>query len=273
MWLCFASRLGFVMFFPTLMLSVLAVILLCEKRKFGVAYKSPQVADVKLPLNAIFMPIAIIISITWVFCPLSIFWPGGSAFLPLAARLVPQVCMVVAIMVLRHRHRLSLRDIGLRRLTRRTFGLSIVCILLLLPLRIVLARLTIVLDHVLSDLWSTTGGQDAVAKSSGDAFFLATAVGTLVLAALVAPVLEEVLFRGIVFNGLRAHWGGWVAALVSSLLFALGHDPAKMPATFVAGLIFTLFYTQSGSIIPSILAHAAGNILLTLYYVFASGLL
>ena len=90
----------------------------------------------------------------------------------------------------------------------------------------------------------------------------------LVAAGLVAPVSEEVFFRGLVQGSLRTHYGAAVAILVSAALFALFH---LIPTTFlpvlVLGIGLSLLYHISGSLWPGIILHSGWNIvMLTLLY-------
>jgi membrane protease YdiL (CAAX protease family) len=79
---------------------------------------------------------------------------------------------------------------------------------------------------------------------------------------LVAPVVEELFFRGFVFAGLRGRYGWPKAALVSSALFAVIHlQPLAIPPVFIMGTIFAILYQRSGSLWPAILMHLATNAL------------
>jgi hypothetical protein len=79
---------------------------------------------------------------------------------------------------------------------------------------------------------------------------------------VVAPVVEELFFRGFVFAGLRERYGWVTAALVSSALFAAIHlQPLAIPPVFIMGTIFAILYQRSGSIWPAILMHLATNAL------------
>ncbi len=80
-------------------------------------------------------------------------------------------------------------------------------------------------------------------------------------AALLAPLCEEMLFRGILLsNALRAGWGPWGIAAVA-LLFAICHGSllALFPL-FLVGLVCGTLAASSGSILPGTLLHAAFNL-------------
>jgi membrane protease YdiL (CAAX protease family) len=78
--------------------------------------------------------------------------------------------------------------------------------------------------------------------------------------ALVAPFVQEILFRGFIFGGLRGHYGFWKAAIISAVVFGAVHLQLTsfLPITLL-GLIFAFLYERSRSIWPSILMHFLTN--------------
>jgi len=84
----------------------------------------------------------------------------------------------------------------------------------------------------------------------------------IVTVCIVAPVFEEILFRGIVFRGLLASQRLWVAISLSSLLFAMLHPLPYWPAIFSMGVALSLIYHRTGNIVISIWAHALWNCLM-----------
>lgn len=83
----------------------------------------------------------------------------------------------------------------------------------------------------------------------------------LLLAGVMAPVIEETLFRGIVFAGLKSYFGKWTAAVLSALLFSglhlqlIGFFPR-----FVLGIILVHLYDKYQSLYPSMAFHALNNL-------------
>jgi len=78
--------------------------------------------------------------------------------------------------------------------------------------------------------------------------------------AVVAPIVEEIFYRGFVFAGLRGRWRWQTAAVISAGLFALVHFvPTSILPIFLLGLIFAFLYQLSGSIWPAILMHMLTN--------------
>jgi membrane protease YdiL (CAAX protease family) len=75
-----------------------------------------------------------------------------------------------------------------------------------------------------------------------------------------APFVEEIFFRGFLFQGFRQKYG-WVSAmLVSSAVFAVAHlDPVALIPTFILGLLLAYLYQRSNSLWPGILLHFLVN--------------
>lgn len=86
-------------------------------------------------------------------------------------------------------------------------------------------------------------------------------LATFVLLVVVAPISEELIFRGVLFAGWRGK--GFVpAALVSSVLFGLAHwQPNVALATAVLGWLLAYLYEKTGSLWAPIGLHAAKNAL------------
>ena len=77
---------------------------------------------------------------------------------------------------------------------------------------------------------------------------------------LLAPVAEEIFFRGFLYAGLETRLGPLRAGWVSALLFALAHvTPLAMPPVFLMGLVFAYLFRRYHSIWPSIVLHVANN--------------
>lgn len=84
----------------------------------------------------------------------------------------------------------------------------------------------------------------------------------VLLAGLIAPFGEELLFRGVLFTWLR-RWGFVLAAILSALVFGVAHGfNVVFPAAVVLGVLCAILYEKSGSIWPSVSAHAANNTLI-----------
>lgn len=80
------------------------------------------------------------------------------------------------------------------------------------------------------------------------------------LLVLVAPLTEELLFRGLVFRGLLGRHRMWTAAFLSAGLFAGAHlNPWQFSSALVLGVVLAWFYLRTGSIALCIFGHAVAN--------------
>jgi len=87
-------------------------------------------------------------------------------------------------------------------------------------------------------------------------------VGVLFLMAVgIAPMVEELLFRGIFYGALRRAWGPVPAACVVSFVFALLHPQGLLglPLLFTLGLVFAMLREWRGSLVAPVVAHALVN--------------
>ena len=85
-------------------------------------------------------------------------------------------------------------------------------------------------------------------------------LSSFLLLVVVAPVTEELLFRGIILRGFLANYSKRRAILLSALLFALMHgNPWQFIPAFVAGVLLAWLLIETGSLIPCLFAHAVAN--------------
>jgi hypothetical protein len=80
---------------------------------------------------------------------------------------------------------------------------------------------------------------------------------TVVVVTVVAPLTEELIFRGILLHRWSAKWGITSALLISALLFAVLH--ANIIGLFVFGLMMALLYIKTRTLIVPILCHSLNN--------------
>jgi len=80
--------------------------------------------------------------------------------------------------------------------------------------------------------------------------------------ALITPVLEEVIFRGYIFNRLRRSFNSAAAViLIQALLFGLEHlDPQQSFYAFFLGLVMGVVYYKTGKLAYTIILHMAFNV-------------
>ena len=91
----------------------------------------------------------------------------------------------------------------------------------------------------------------------------------VLLAVVLAPVTEEVFFRGIFYRSVRDRHGIWAGLAASAVFFGLVHYQAGPLADAVflqsvmviTGVGFALIYERAGNLVASIAAHVAFNII------------
>jgi uncharacterized protein len=78
--------------------------------------------------------------------------------------------------------------------------------------------------------------------------------------AVIAPICEEFLFRGLFYTVFKRYIGALSSALVTSLLFAAFHSSlTAFPSLFVLALCFTIAFEATGSLVVPITMHAIFN--------------
>lgn len=133
-----------------------------------------------------------------------------------------------------------------------------------IPLILALVFIVIGLHIILSEIDNLFQVFFPMPKQIADFFFhmitdshIATAVVTLII---IAPVTEEIFFRGIIFEGFLGNYSSAKSMFLSSLLFALLHlNPWQMPHAFVLGVFFAYLYQKTRSLPLCILGHALNN--------------
>lgn len=97
-------------------------------------------------------------------------------------------------------------------------------------------------------------------NDSTNAFVNSTKVSSFFLIVLVAPVVEELLFRGTLLQKLRVKYGNVAGILISSALFSLIHMNSGMIGHFTIGIFLSIFYLKTQNIWVPIICHALNNL-------------
>ncbi len=85
-------------------------------------------------------------------------------------------------------------------------------------------------------------------------------IGLYLTGAIMAPIAEELLFRGITYGFFR-RWGLVAGIILSTTVFALFHfQPPAIPITqIIGGMVFCLAYEKEQSLLVPIIIHMLGN--------------
>lgn len=112
------------------------------------------------------------------------------------------------------------------------------------------------IERLVPSLDSDATARQISAKGSG----LAGVAALVVLFAVIAPIVEELFYRGLLLGALRRHLADRWALVVSAFLFAAIHfEPLLLPGLMVAGLLFGALALRSGRLGPAIFAHIGFN--------------
>lgn len=105
----------------------------------------------------------------------------------------------------------------------------------------------------------------AALNELNDNFSIALLVSLIISAVVMAPLIEEILFRGILQTSLLRvlHGRRWAALVIAAALFAVVHwwvvPWHNLLVLFVLGLAWGYLYERTGSLLAPILAHAVFN--------------
>jgi membrane protease YdiL (CAAX protease family) len=102
---------------------------------------------------------------------------------------------------------------------------------------------------------------------------LKSRISVIFMAILVAPIAEEIIFRGYFYGVIRRYGGRIPAILISSLLFAAVHgNLSAAPGLCILAVTLCLLYERTGSLWASMTLHAAFNASTVVALIFWPGL-
>ena len=88
--------------------------------------------------------------------------------------------------------------------------------------------------------------------------------GFLILALVVGPVMEEVVFRGYLQSALARRMPGWGAVSITSFVFMTGHGPTILwPMYFIYSVAWGWIFMHTRSLKTAILIHMLSNLFYT----------
>lgn len=86
----------------------------------------------------------------------------------------------------------------------------------------------------------------------------------LLLALLVGPIMEEIVFRGYLQSSLAKKIPAWAAISITSIVFTIGHSPIILwPMYFLFSVTWGWIYLRTGSLKMAILIHILSNLFYT----------
>lgn len=161
-----------------------------------------------------------------------------------------EICLFILMYTFLKMNRLSFAEvISIRKTTRKNLLLSVCAGLLVTVLGLLWVRLCLKLDLF-----------------SGQANEPGMDIYTTVFATVfLAPVIEELLFRGVLWSILQENKGTAAAVIVTTVYFVFLHLTLNNAfSAILIGICGSMFILFTGSIIPSIVIHLLNNLLVTI---------
>ncbi|WP_332696811.1 CPBP family intramembrane glutamic endopeptidase [Halalkalibacter lacteus] len=83
----------------------------------------------------------------------------------------------------------------------------------------------------------------------------------ILVISVIGPILEEIVFRLVIFGALYKRFNFWISGILSSLIFAAVHmDFTHLLVYTAMGLVFAFLYVKTKRILVPIIAHVAINL-------------
>ncbi len=183
--------------------------------------------------------------------------------------------IAVIIFLVRTSFARGLKGFGLNVKTiHRDFFAAVVNLLSIWPLMVAAVFVTIFLGRLILGPDFNLDPHEEL-KTIAEYSQLSLRVLIIITAVVIAPVLEEMLFRGLFQTVIRSFLeirnGAWLAILISSGLFAMAHENAgHRPALFMLGLCLGYSYEKSGSLLRPIFIHCLFNAIVITSVLLAS---
>lgn len=95
---------------------------------------------------------------------------------------------------------------------------------------------------------------------------------TVLVTVVLAPVFEELFFRGLFYPTLRRRVGVWGAIVLNGVIFgALHMQPVFMLSLVLVGMVLAFLYEKTESLVAPMLAHSLYNLAVVLITLFTGG--
>ena len=106
--------------------------------------------------------------------------------------------------------------------------------------------------------WTSIWEVDTVNVDSS--VIILDAIGAIIF----APIMEELIFRGVLFNRLKITTGIIPAMIISSFIFAIGHEVGGIISAFLFGVCMCILYLKTDNILIPMSVHFLNNLVATI---------
>ena len=186
---------------------------------------------------------------------------GSVAFLLVGSLIYGSVALMTWVIILR-RPNVSAGDVGFGEVRPGPIALMIPVTLGVLIMNFIVASLTAGL------FGDVPTAEDQLGIGAGT-ITIVDFVCLLVVAAVLAPIVEELVFRGVLYRAIRSRIGVASATVITALAFSLTHfEPLLIGVFFAFGLVLAFVAERTDSLYPPIVLHALNNtVAIVLLYV------
>lgn len=155
------------------------------------------------------------------------------------------------------RYELSWKDIGIRKLLWKEFLWTVIALIALIVVSI---SVLMIMEKV--GISFENSKTETVQNDKSIYSFCIAVIG----AAVISPIYEEILYRGVFYTFFRDRYGIWGGVLISSIIFTVVHIPTynTLPVNFLSGVVFAWLYERTNSILSAMIAHALFNFIAVL---------
>ncbi len=122
-------------------------------------------------------------------------------------------------------------------------------------------------------LWVSVVGEDAN-SAAGEVFgdirsTWAWAIVVFLVVVVVAPICEEIVYRGLLWDAVDQRWGRWIALIVTTVVFSVAHlEWTRIPLLLVVAIPIGLARLFTANLPASMIAHMVTNLLPGLLLMF-----
>lgn len=177
-----------------------------------------------------------------------VFWKNAS-FIQNIGLVIIEFLYLVPVAVILSKRQASWEMLGFRPFDKQTLGMG--CGLL------VVAYTIIIVHNMIMSLAGFIPQGEAIFQFFGK---LENPFAFIFVGIVLAPMIEEIFFRGFLFNGFRQRFGWNKAALLSSLFFSLAHmGLVTLIPTFILGYLLAYLFHKSNSLWPGVILHCLVN--------------
>ncbi len=118
------------------------------------------------------------------------------------------------------------------------------------------------IQYIIGELMTYLPGYEAMLESYKEIFEGLNPIAMLIAGGLIGPICEEIIFRGVILEGLLKKYNPTKAIIFSALIFGLIHmQPLQVMGTFFAGLILGWIYVKTQSLWGVIVLHVINNVI------------